>query len=292
MELMVVIAIITILAGLLFPAISRMQERGRIVTCVSNLKQLHMAALSFITDNGGDLFHPASEEWVYVADDGTVSRGFHRGWVDWHSTDSKTYWWNQANAYGVTCVTNGTLFPYVGDRGDEKVYVCPTMLRVARKRFPSDANQRNIVTRSYGMNASLQNSIWAKRYFDIAGKSRVIMFAEQGFIRQVQPGYNYALEDTGVNWEDPPFPQDPQETGIRRNYRNFDACIDWRGTVPNNPDATGNGDMTYEHIGEYHAGRGNVVFCDGHVERIKYDDTRFICSGNWDDGARIGTVTP
>jgi prepilin-type processing-associated H-X9-DG protein len=187
------------------------------------------------------------------------------------------------------CIRNGSLFPYLGDVGDEKVYVCPTMQRVARDEYSSGSEFRE-VARSYGMNASLEDKDladrgWTRRYYDINGASRTLMFAEQGFV--LQSGYNYAFRNTGTAWTEGDLPQlgDPPGNYTRRYARNHDACIDWRGSVTHNPDA--GGDQTYEHIGEYHDGRGNCVFCDGHIERIEYDETRFICQGDWEAGRRI-----
>ena len=63
-ELLVVIAIIAILAAMLLPALSAARERARAASCLSNIKQLGLAAFMYVGDNNGQLPAGASYEGV------------------------------------------------------------------------------------------------------------------------------------------------------------------------------------------------------------------------------------
>jgi len=91
-ELLVVITIIGILAAMLFPVFGRIRERGRQAVCMSNLKQLGVAAALYEKDYN---YLPGPYEWV-------------KG--NWQSP-------NMAN------VTNGSLWQYTGNVG---LYACPS----------------------------------------------------------------------------------------------------------------------------------------------------------------------
>jgi prepilin-type N-terminal cleavage/methylation domain-containing protein/prepilin-type processing-associated H-X9-DG protein len=54
-ELLIVISIIVVLAGILFPIIGRVRARAGLAMCASNLHQLHRATAIYASDNGSYL---------------------------------------------------------------------------------------------------------------------------------------------------------------------------------------------------------------------------------------------
>jgi prepilin-type N-terminal cleavage/methylation domain-containing protein len=54
-ELLTVIAIISILVALLLPSLSRVKEQARRIQCMNNLKQCHASLILYANDNNGDL---------------------------------------------------------------------------------------------------------------------------------------------------------------------------------------------------------------------------------------------
>ncbi|MBE6370687.1 MAG: prepilin-type N-terminal cleavage/methylation domain-containing protein [Lentisphaerae bacterium] len=71
-ELLIVIAIIAILAGMLLPALQKAREQGRCIRCTGNFNQLGKAVTLYIDDNNGfvlaywDTYNPATNKYENV----------------------------------------------------------------------------------------------------------------------------------------------------------------------------------------------------------------------------------
>ncbi len=168
-ELLIVIAIIGILAGMLAPKLFGAMHGAKEQHCRNNLRQLHSAVVDFASDRGGDLPYAHSYEWYRVGDNTYHER---RGWVSWVPDDldiatlDSTWAENHVSHSGelsddlghgksaAFAIEYGTLFDYVND---EKSYFCPVTKLNPKKwvGFLTDTEKTNVlydVRRTYAMN--------------------------------------------------------------------------------------------------------------------------------------------
>jgi prepilin-type processing-associated H-X9-DG protein/prepilin-type N-terminal cleavage/methylation domain-containing protein len=134
LELLAVISVIGVLAGLLLPALAKAKSQGRSVACLNNLRSLQ-AAWRMYVDSYGDSLPPNISRKV----------GFDQvnmaveGRVPWVLGNAKIDT-NSANIEG------GVLFPHVGSA---TVYHCPSDKSTVRNR------PEMLRTRSYSISSYL-----------------------------------------------------------------------------------------------------------------------------------------
>jgi prepilin-type N-terminal cleavage/methylation domain-containing protein len=63
-EMLVVIAVIAILAGLLLPALARAKEQAKSAKCVSNLHQIFVAMTMYVDENEGGMLHNVPSQGI------------------------------------------------------------------------------------------------------------------------------------------------------------------------------------------------------------------------------------
>lgn len=112
-ELLVVIAIIAILAAILFPVFAKAREKARQTSCLSNVKQLSLAALSYMQDWDGYIpttrnFDPANMTGTLIAATGMLNP-YIKNWQIW------------------TCPSESRRMPTYGlNLGSGRLWGCPT----------------------------------------------------------------------------------------------------------------------------------------------------------------------
>lgn len=79
-ELLVVAAIVGILAAILWPTYTASHKQALKVSCLSNLRQIATAALSYAESNGDKLSPYATQS--YIASDVTLVQGRPKSWVE------------------------------------------------------------------------------------------------------------------------------------------------------------------------------------------------------------------
>ena len=265
-EMLVVIAIIGILTGILIPSLMKAKEHSRRAECASNLRQLYIASMSFAIDDANSGHYPAA----YSAEGYDSIHGkweqSSKGWVDWYHwkesaagvkrADAKTYWWGEK---GITCITNGALYSYVGSI---KVYMCPSFKRYSDK---SGDPRFNDPCRSYLMNRAVGWGSFFSLQADKRGMSRRMLFADGAYYAKDYVVSRSILGLANEGWD----------TGggyYKGYYSGYDAMLE----------AVADGAVQKELIGDYHHGKGNVVFVDGHTECLSPTLTKDICLGDYE----------
>ena len=159
-ELLVVVAIVAVLAALLLPAIVRAKHSAHAAKCISNLRQLGLAAQMYFDDHDGAPFPYR----LYATNGGVI------------------YWfgWLQNGAEGTRDfdARQGPLYEYVNGLGIE---ICPT-LNYSGANFKLKAKG---AAYGYGYNLHLTNA--AVRITALRDPSGIALFADAAQVNDFQP---------------------------------------------------------------------------------------------------------
>jgi prepilin-type N-terminal cleavage/methylation domain-containing protein/prepilin-type processing-associated H-X9-DG protein len=129
-ELLVVIGIIAVLVGLLLPSLGRAREQARCAACLSNLRQLAVAANMYADDNRGRFPAP--------------------GWIGDPLPDDWNYWEAGLDQ------TEGVLMKYLGGF-DARILTCPSDDVTAHIASTGVAGASDHYLYSYSFNESVFN---------------------------------------------------------------------------------------------------------------------------------------
>ncbi len=172
-ELLVVIAIIAILLAILMPALQRVKEQAREMTCRANLRQYGIAQVLYLDDN--DSKYP--DPWTSLMGTEYPYSGYPR-YCRWHDPRFPP---------------DGPLWVYLKNKAS---HICPTFKVLSKyqgQKHPG--HDQNILVDpqySYSMNAliGIKFSNITRR------KDQVFFFAEENM--WLRPGCTYVLNDNAL----------------------------------------------------------------------------------------------
>jgi prepilin-type N-terminal cleavage/methylation domain-containing protein len=209
-ELLVVIAIIAILAALLLPALANAKKKAQGIGCLSNMKQLQLAAMLY--GNGNNDYFPAnvalapqlggdsttgSPCWV----DGTMDGGGLTESPNGCATNDFYLGVNGLRGFGVTLV--GSLGPYAKAAG---AYHCPADKYIdpnhGTTRNRSCAMNLQVGTAAGGFGSDNVNYVEFKKYSDFGAgltSSDCFVFLDENPESINDGWFEYLLDGSRIN---------------------------------------------------------------------------------------------
>jgi prepilin-type N-terminal cleavage/methylation domain-containing protein/prepilin-type processing-associated H-X9-DG protein len=250
-ELLVVIAIMSVLIGLLLPAVQAAREAARGTSCANNLRQLGIALNAYVSAHA-DRLPP-----LKVDDEQRIAGTLANPWANPYPGKSR-YWFgevdeNQPRLEDRLDFTAGTLAPYM--EGNVRSYQCPNF-----HEFSVDAPRYGRVATGYDYNVRLGPGTeweWLPPTWMPALKHR----CRQISIAEVrETGRTIAFAESAIIYFLPPYP-------LRENLG---------GLLP---PSTSDPSVHFRHAGR----RANIVFVDGHVKSYE----RRFRSGPWTSAGQL-----
>jgi prepilin-type N-terminal cleavage/methylation domain-containing protein/prepilin-type processing-associated H-X9-DG protein len=148
-ELLIVIAIIAILASMLMPALGKARERGRSISCVSQLKTMANAAQLYSDEN----------------------RDYTTSGLRYNSWAAKDFWWSVL--IKTIKPTAKTLANNKDMTGDYKIFKCPSESRL------TGANSVDFQYSHYGVNYRFTHySAPVRKIISASKPTKVVMYMD------------------------------------------------------------------------------------------------------------------
>ena len=246
-EILIVLAIIGVLVGLLFPAFSQARERARRASCAATLA------------NFGKAFHLYSQDY-----DGLLPNPGGRGMLGTPSTpavdaaDNGAAWYSAGQITNKRITDRGGLLPYMDrvNKNGNNDWACPNAMEA---NSPAGGDASFAVGQSYTMNDYLRG-----------GHPGQAVLTQQDAPAALNPSYH-----TGASLS---------QIGASDGHSASDIILLYEAVQRNSGSVNRNGspywgrswlsrygqdDLPQGAPEEYHQGFSNFLFCDGHVKALR-----------------------
>jgi prepilin-type N-terminal cleavage/methylation domain-containing protein/prepilin-type processing-associated H-X9-DG protein len=239
-EMLVVMAIIVLLAAILLPVLVTAKRAANTAVCISNMRQIGVAAQLYLGDHD-DQYFPASR---YEPLPGYAPQ------VTWIGYDNLNTGTVQGGFYGdVTKPAKNPPRPGLLDiyMRDLRILKCPNQAPTIQSALALNGFDRQIPSDYYAVNPAAAGQEFGPCVFDSHYEGDVYVTVGSSASLIEEPA------DTLLCWEHLAFA--PMCNWLQRP--------DWYKSPPDIPEMT-------EHFNFLHNGGTNTLWCDGHAKRFSY----------------------
>ncbi|MHC4725550.1 MAG: prepilin-type N-terminal cleavage/methylation domain-containing protein [Planctomycetota bacterium] len=267
-ELLVVIAIIALLLSILTPALNMVKERGRRAVCMSNTRQLSLAAIMYAQLYNGRFLPVETDPYEISLPDGTTHMPQYGVWCT-NPTYLKLLDQNALENLGYNVSSNLSISYY----GLPKKFRCPSYPSKKASAAIAAAGGGTVLQTSYGLNVT----DW---WLTTPGSEEEEVMAE-------------------IIWEKGPLIDQikrPADKILFTDALNPDVTyVEGQGNYINHWDVHGEffgwdewdlgGGIHGPEVMYRHSDGADIAFCDGHVEYRKKTEMFFFTDGNQPNAA-------
>ncbi|MBN2588681.1 MAG: hypothetical protein JXA96_02375 [Sedimentisphaerales bacterium] len=266
-ELLCIVFVIIILIGLLMPSLSRVRKQSKKVVCLAILRGYSVSGLMYLDDNNND-FPSGENEWLYAEESFTPEHPLGCRWHDMAMAPDGKMMANNPEY-------RGQMWDYLNHG---KYNICPEFRSIAGSRGCESPNHLNSIT------INPQYSYVINSYLGSVKEGGVLKGSE---VRDPKKVFFFAEENS---WTlRPDHPRYPA-SGLDKPLSNR-ALDDTMLTISSTEQAQDCFATYHEPISRsYNLGGSNVVFVDGHVDRIAIEDQLNNDERGWPEGM-IGNIT-
>jgi len=239
-ELLVVIAIIAILAAILFPVFAQAKASAKQIVCLSNMKQIGMASMMYLSDSDDVWFADA----VHEPRPGFAPQAM---WIGYDNNNAPCIGGYCGVVYhpAVNPIRPGAIDSYLKDEGVKK---CPMMPQDFQMAIAMNGWYGEFPSAYYAVNPTAQGNEYGP-----ASKSLI----SDG------SGINTFVTASSAEIEEPSNTIQAWEHEASVPLCNFLQSPNWFDSPPNDQ-------VLIDHFNLLHRGGTNTIWVDGHAKRMAY----------------------